>query len=154
MEVLLEKTVHLSTKHDKTNVILPFTVPHDFARLEISIAYSPKYITDPEDVKKAVMDCYRKYLLPEDVPETVDPSQFRLNNLLTLSLDCNGRYVGAAHRQAPLQFHVISKEKSSRGFWKCKVEKGEWRAMINVHSLAAGTVDYEIQIVGWEDGEE
>ena len=98
MEVLLEKTVHLTTKHDRTNVILPFTVPHDFARLEISIAYSPKYITDPQDVKNAVMDCYRKYLLPEDVPETVDPAQFRLSNLLTLSLDCNGRYVGAAHR--------------------------------------------------------
>lgn len=153
MELLLEKDLHLTPADACSHIILPFAVPHDFQRLEIRFFYSPKYIEDPQDVAEAVKDCWQKYLLPEDIPEEVHPEDYHLSNLLTLSLDVNGRYIGAAHRQSSDQLHIISAESSSPGFWRCPIEKGMWRAVISIHALAAGTVDCHITAVGKEEGE-
>ena len=153
MDILLEKTLHLNNKDDRSNILLSFTVPHDYDRLEISCSYTTKYITEPAAVIHAVQDCYERYLRPQDRPEQIDPAKFRLNNLLTLSLDREEHYIGAAHRQAPVQKHIISARYASPGFWKCPVKAGAWRAVINVHALAAGKVDYNIRVVGKGENE-
>lgn len=148
MEVLLERTLHLTEADDCTNVILPFRVPHDFDSLVIHCSYSPKYIENPDEIRRAVLECWHRYLLPEDIPAELHPEEFRLSNLLTLSLDCESGYVGAAHRQAPEQIHLISASESSPGFWRRPVTEGDWRAVISIHALAAGAVDYRIRIEG------
>ena len=153
METLLERTLHLTPDDQRKNVLLPFEVPHDFDRLEITCMYTPKYITEPNAVKAAVADCFQRYLLPEQRPAEIDPAKYRLSNLLTLSLDCGSRYLGAAHRQAPEQTHIISSSFASPGFWRTPVCAGTWRAVINVHALAAGAVDYTLRIVGKEADE-
>lgn len=148
MEVLLERILHLTAADDCTNVVIPFHVPHDFDSLVIRCSYSPKYIEDPDDVRRAVLECWHRYLLPEDIPAELHPEDFRLSNLLTLSLDCEGRYAGAAHRQASEQIHLISAAEASPGFWRQPVTESDWRAVISVHALAAGSVDYRIRVEG------
>lgn len=153
MEVLLERSLRLTPADDRTNILLPFTVPHDFARLEFHCAYTPKHLTDPDEVWQAVAACYARYLRPQDRPAEIDPAQFTLNNLVTLSVDCGARYLGAAHRQAPDQVHTISRDFASPGFWKWPAKAGQWRAVINVHALASREVQYTLRVVGKEADE-
>lgn len=76
-----------------------------------------------------------------------------LNNHLTLSLDYNDEYLGCAHRHPNKQKHIISPEFSSPGFLKHKIQMGSWKAVINLHHIAGGNVDYHIKISGI-DGED
>lgn len=153
MKQLFEKTLHLTAKDDRTNVLMHFRVPRPFDRLEIHVSYSPKTIEDETAAREAAMSCYRRYLLPEDVPAEVRPSDLPVKNLLTLSLDCENTYVGAAHRQSPDQTFVISKTSASPGFHPVPIVRSLWRAIVSVHALAAGEADYSITVIGKESRE-
>lgn len=154
MEVLLERTLRLTPADDRSNILLPFTVPHDFAWLEFHCAYTPKYLTDPELVRQAVAACHVRYLRPQDRPRYIDPAEYTLKNLVTLSIDCGSRYLGAAHRQAHEQVHIISNDFASSGFWKCPANAGQWRAVLNIHALASPEVEYTLCVIGKEAGEQ
>lgn len=147
-DVLIDKTIVLSEKDDREQVIVPFFVEKDYEKLEIHCQYSPKYIEDENVIVEAVNDCFSKYLLEEDRPHSIDPKEYQLKNLITISFDCDGRYLGAAHRQSPDQTHIISSDFSSVGFYKTAIEKGEWRAVLSVHALVGKDVQYRLKVSG------
>lgn len=150
MDILLEETVVLQPEQTRTNVLLPFALSKSYGQMEIFYSYSPKKITDPAEVKILAEQCLSKYLLPEDVPQTVDPEQYPMGNLVTISLDKGEEFVGAAHRQAPEQHHILSPSFSSPGFRKTEITKGDWRLMINIHALGLQPVTCQVKIVGKE----
>ena len=157
MDLLLERTLHLTVADDRTQVLLPFALPRDYAALQIDCDYAPKYIEAPTAIRRAVAACFDRYLPPEQRPAQIDPAQYRLSNLLTLSLDCctpeGVFYLGAAHRQAPCQRHLLSAAFASPGFLKTTPRAGLWRAVVSVHALAAGDVRYHIAVRGLENAE-
>ena len=73
-----------------------------------------------------------------------------VKNLITLSLDENGNYRGAAHRQADKQHHEISKSFASVGFENGEITGGEWTLVLNVHFCVC-EVSYNVRITGEEE---
>lgn len=134
----------ITADNDKTNLIHRFDVPENITSLKIKYSYSPKTVENREKAVSLVRSCFEKY------DETIvgKPADYLpIKNLITLSVDENGKYRGAAHRQANKQTHIISESFSSPGFTKGKIGSGEWDIMLNVHFIGCD-VDYTITVEG------
>ncbi len=155
MKEIFNTVVTLRPEDSKTNISVDFQLDRNFAGLKISCSYQPKNIEDVELAEALINEALEKYV----------PSQHRekwggwerylpLTNLVTLSLDYEGSYLGCAHRHSNEQVHYISELFSSPGFIKSKAAKGRWQAVINVHSVSSPTVPYSISIFGLEKDDE
>ena len=143
--VIFEMAGKVLPEQDKTNISLEFTVPEGIEKLIIDYGYSPKTLEDGEKAEKLLAESIEKYLGDEYKAE---PQDFMpVKNLITLSLDDNGEYRGAAHRQADKQHHEISKEFASPGFIKGEIHSGKWQVVLNVHCCACD-VNYQIKVSG------
>ena len=145
--IIFETAGKVLPEQDKTNIPLEFTVPEGIEKLMIDYEYSPKKLEDEEKAEKLLAKSIEKYLGDEYKAE---PQDFMpVKNLITLSLDDNGEYRGAAHRQADKQHHEISKEYASPGFIKGEIHSGKWQVVLNVHCCACD-VNYRIKVAGEE----
>lgn len=143
--IIFEKTGKVTPDLDKTNIPLEFTVPEGVEKLIIDYEYSPKIFDDEEKAEKLLEESIEKYLGDE---YEAKPQDFMpVKNLITLSLDDNGVYRGAAHRQADKQHHEISRDFASVGFIKGEIHGGKWQVVLNVHCCACD-VDYKIKVSG------
>lgn len=134
----------ITTDNNKTNLIHRFDVPENIKSLTIKYSYSPKTVENREKAVSLVRDCFEKY----DETLIGKPADYLpIKNLITLSVDENGIYRGAAHRQANEQTHIISKDFASAGFTKGEIKSGEWDIMLNVHFIGCD-VDYIITVEG------
>lgn len=134
----------VTTANDKKNLIHRFDVPENIKSLTIKYSYSPKTIENREKAVSLVRGCFEKY----DERLIGKPADYLpVKNLITLSLDENGRYRGAAHRQSNDQTHIISENFASPGFIKGKINSGEWDIMLNVHFIGCDA-DYNITVEG------
>jgi len=144
--ILLDAKGKITLHNNKTNLIHRFDVPNGLKALKISFEYSPKTLENREKAIEEVKACLEKY---DEVCEGRPADYLPIKNLVTLSLDANGRYIGAAHRQSNKQEHIISADNSSVGFIKTEIEQGEWDIMLNVHSVSCD-IDYKIVVEGEE----
>ena len=144
--ILLNAKGKITLHNNKTNLIHRFDVPNGLKALKISFEYSPKTLENREKAIEEVKACLEKY---DEVFDGKPADYLPIKNLVTLSLDANGRYIGAAHRQSNKQAHIISADKSSVGFIKTEIEQGEWDIMLNVHSVSCD-IDYKIIVEGEE----
>ena len=143
--IIFEKAGRVLPEQDKTNIPLEFTVPAGIEKLTIDYEYSPKTLEDGERAEKLLAESIAKYLGDEYKAE---PQDFMpVKNLITLSLNDNGAYRGAAHRQADKQHHEISRAFASAGFEKGEINPGKWQIVLNVHCCAC-EVDYKIKVAG------
>ncbi len=143
--IIFEKSGIVVPGQDKTNISLSFAVPNKIKKLIIDYEYTPKLLADKATAYALLEKSIETYLDCEynAVPEDFMP----VKNLITLSLDENGSYRGAAHRQADKQHHEISESFASPGFIKGKIHAGKWRIVLNVHCCAC-KVNYNIRITG------
>ena len=145
--IIFETAGKVLPEQDKTNIPLEFTVPEGIEKLMIDYEYSPKILENEEKAEKLLAKSIEKYLGDEYKAEPLD--FMPVKNLITLSLDDNGEYWGAAHRQADRQHHEISKEYASSGFVKGEIHSGKWQVVLNVHCCACD-VNYRIKVAGEE----
>lgn len=132
----------ITVDNDKTNLIHRFDVPSGVKVMTVKYSYSPKTLENRERAVSIVKDCFEKY----DETLIGKPAEYLpVKNLVTISIDENGNYRGAAHRQANEQTHILSEEKASPGFIKGKINEGEWDIVLNVHSVSCD-VDYNISV--------
>ena len=132
----------ITVDNDKTNLIHRFDVPSGVKVMTVKYSYSPKTLENREKAVSIVKDCFEKY----DETLIGKPAEYLpVKNLVTISIDENGNYRGAAHRQANEQTHILSEEKASPGFIKGKINEGEWDIVLNVHSVSCD-VDYNISV--------
>lgn len=132
----------ITVDNDKTNLIHRFDVPSGVKVMTVKYSYSPKTLENRERAVSIVKDCFEKY----DETLIGKPAEYLpVKNLVTISIDENGNYRGAAHRQANEQTHTLSEEKASPGFIKGKINEGEWDIVLNVHSVSCD-VDYNISV--------
>ena len=143
--LIFEKAGKVFPEQDKTNIPLQFTVPNGIEKLIIDYEYLPKTLEDEEIATKLLEKSIEKYLGKEY--EAAPKDFMPVKNLITLSLDENGTYRGAAHRQADKQHHEISRDFASVGFDKGEITSGEWTLMLNVHCCAC-EVSYNVRITG------
>lgn len=144
---LLKTKGKVTLLNNKTNLIHRFDVPENIKAMKIKYSYTPKLFENREKAAQEVKNCFEKY----DEPLTSRVSDYLpVKNLITLSVDSNGTYIGAAHRQDNVQEHTISSEYSSPGFIKTKIAAGEWDIMLNVHYVGCD-VDYLIEVEGVEE---
>lgn len=134
----------ITTDNDKTNLIHKFDVPDNIRSLKIDYSYSPKTLESREKAVEIVHACFQKY--DEQIHGRAS-DHLPVKNLITLSVDENGKYRGAAHRQADTQTHILSEDFASYGFSKGKIESGEWDIVLNVHSISCD-VEYTITVEG------
>lgn len=145
--LIFEKSGKVLPEQDKTNIPLEFNVPSGIEKLIIDYEYAPKILEDEEKAAKLLEKSIEKYLGDEYKAE---PEDFMtVKNLITLSLDENGNYRGAAHRQADKQHHEIGRGFASVGFEKGEIKSGRWTLVLNVHCCAC-EVNYNICITGEE----
>lgn len=138
----------------RTNVLLNFKVGQDFDRLAIHLRYGPKIISDPGVVFPQIAECEAAYLPSGWKLAKEDAARFcQLKNLVTLSVDKNGTYIGCAHRQSPEQIILLSERTSSDGFLPVAASAGAWRLVLHVHAVIVGTVGYQAAVYGLEEGE-
>lgn len=148
MTVLLNEKIILTKENEKTNVPLSFQVEEDFTSLEITYSYSPKILTDKEKSKELIEENIRTDA-GENFCDYPSWEEFMpLKNLITLSLDSPEGYMGAAHRQAENQHHIISEEFSSVGFERTEITKGEWILTLNVHALVTDKAECLVKVEG------
>lgn len=134
----------ITTDNDKTNLIHRFDVQSGIKSLTIKYSYSPKTLENREKAVALVRSCFEKY----DEQLVGKPADYLpVKNLITLSIDENGKYRGCAHRQANEQVHTLSEEAASPGFSKGKINEGEWDIVLNVHSISCD-VEYTIVVEG------
>jgi hypothetical protein len=147
METLLDEVYTLHAEDSKTNICIPFQVKRDFEALELLCFYEPKECPDRELSKRLIEEGISTWV-PAEYRKLCGPwEQFLpVVNLVTLSLDYNGRYLGCAHRHAPEQRHIISRDYSSPGFLRQKAAEGNWRAVINVHAVVYDDLRYYLKI--------
>ena len=93
-------------------------------------------------------ECFNSEKYGEDEEFNIE-SYLPVKNFVTLSLDSSREYIGAIHRQSNKQELVVSSDYSSPGFFKTDIVKGEWKIMLNVHSVSCD-VEYKLVIEGEE----
>lgn len=140
--ILLEKTGIVTPKDDKTNIFFDFDVPYGVEKIIIDYNYSPKTVENKAEVLALIekkMNLYGAGGAAEDY--------LPVKNLITLSLNDENGYRGAAHRQADSQHHEIGENYAAAGFIKGKIENGTWQIAMNVHCCACN-VHYNLKITG------
>ena len=78
----------------------------------------------------------------------------KISNMITLSLDINGRFCGYAHRHDPQQHIVVSETEATPGFHRMRPEKGIWRIVLPVNMAASEVCTYELTVNGMGDSKE
>lgn len=82
----------------------------------------------------------------------MDADQFLpVKNLITLSLEREGVYLGNAHRWAPQQEHVIAVEQASLGFVSPESMEGSWTGMLHLHEIISPNCTGQLRIEGRTD---
>ncbi|MCD7722825.1 MAG: hypothetical protein LUH82_02580 [Clostridiales bacterium] len=140
--VIFEKALTLSPKDDKTNIYLKFNVPENIWALVIDYSYAPKILENKEKALEIITKKLQQYGAGGNAEDYLP-----IKNLITLSFDKNGQYIGAAHRQPERQKIEISESFATPGIVKCAVENAAWQIALNVHCCME-KVNVKIKVEG------
>jgi len=142
--LLLKKTGLITPEQDKTNLFFDFHVPAGISKMSIDYSYGPKTVEDKEAALRLIHEKMLQYTADGEPADYLP-----VKNLITLSLNDEKGYRGAAHRQAEMQHHEISKDYADAGFIKGEINSGMWQLALNIHCCAC-PVSYNIEIKGAE----
>ena len=143
---LIEKEFQVFYKDEKTNISFPFTVSEGTVSLKISFSYSPKILEDDDRANMLIEGNIRKDA-GEYAGEYTHWDEYKpLKNLITVSVDDPDTYRGCAHRQDKDQIHIIREDFASRGFHKGKIQKGQWKVVLNLHGIVTESVDCRLKV--------
>lgn len=146
---IVEKSLVFTAKDRRTNVCIDFDVNEEFAELVIECRYYPKKLEDAVLSKKMIEEALHVYYGGnQEICGNKWHEYLPIVNHATISLDCLDEYIGCAHRHNPEQTIIISEKFSSPGFIKRKPGPGRWRAVINIHEVVTGRLNYYLKITG------
>lgn len=137
--LIFSKRGQLTPKEDKTNIVIPFSVPEGTNRLTVRYSYSPKLVGNEKTALHYLEEGRKKYKTDFSFDEFKE-----VKNLITLSFDECGEYRGACHRQPNEMTVIISDKNSTPGIENRKIRPGEWNIVLNVHFIGCD-VKYSIE---------
>jgi hypothetical protein len=146
---LLSAEGRLGPSHEKTHIAHCFLVEKPLERMEIAFSYTPKALADEDRARELIVEGARRYDGEEAGTMAADwRSSLPLHNFLVVSLDDPERFRGCAHRQPPVQRHVITASDASPGFLPGPLPAGRWKVTVSAHSVVTDACDYRIDVVG------
>ena len=144
--ILIEKEFQVFYKDEKTNISFPFDINENVEGLKITFSYDPKILEDDERANMLIENNINKDA-GEFAHEYSDWDEFKpLKNLITVSVDDPDTYRGCAHRQDKDQVHIIREDFSSRGFHKGKIQKGQWKVVLNLHGIVTESINCKLKV--------
>ena len=144
--ILIEKEFQVFYKDEKTNISFPFDINENVEGLKITFSYDPKILEDDERANMLIENNINKDA-GEFADEYSDWDEFKpLKNLITVSVDDPDTYRGCAHRQDKDQVHIIREDFSSRGFHKGKIQKGQWKVVLNLHGIVTESINCKLKV--------
>ena len=148
--LLLSEEFKVTPENEKTNISFPFTVPEGTQSLKITFNYDPKILEDDERANLLIENNIKKDA-GDFAGEYNDWDEYKpLKNLITVSLDDPDTYRGCAHRQDKDQIHIIRENFASRGFHKGKIQKGQWKVVLNLHGIVTEVVNCKLKVEAGE----
>ena len=148
--VLFEQDYCWTPKDAQHDVPFAFTCPDGAQEVRLYFTFSPgretsEAICRPE-VEKALTryyDCYPHELQPMRAEQFLP-----VKNLITISLDKDGQYIGNAHRWDTDQTHTPTTETASRGFTPPDRLNGPWGGMLHLHEIISPVCRGTLRIEG------
>lgn len=141
--VLFQQTLTLTELDNQQHKKIKIFLDQDYEALHIAFSYSPQEV--PKDLAIRVIE----ETLPQyDWEKNLRSMDFLpLKNLVTISLACEGEYLGCRHNKETQQEIIISEKGSSWGFIPHKVCSGQWEIQLNLHCVQSG-VTVELMVKG------
>ena len=150
--VLFEQEYDWTPADSSQDVPFSFDCPDSVREIRLHFIFSPGLEIADEicrpQVEKALTryyDCYPRDLQPMDAQKFLP-----VKNLITLSLDKDGRYLGNAHRWAPDQAHILTETQTSLGFTPPDRLPGHWAGMLHLHEVISPACHGKLRIEGRE----
>lgn len=133
--IILDENLKLDDKDTLTHLRYPFSLDRDYKAIKINLDYDPSNVPKESSMEK-LRECANKYMPKEDYSQEDrdDILNSKIANLLTTSLLYEGKFVGAYHNKANQQEIIVSKDKSSPGYKKFDVKKGNYEFILSMHS--------------------
>ncbi|MDO5132586.1 MAG: hypothetical protein Q4D81_06355 [Eubacteriales bacterium] len=150
---LLEEVYQWRTHDSQTDVPFSFQVPEGMEQIRIRFGFFPGKETDPliclPPIEQSMNRYYGYY------PRALQPMEkehfIPIKNLITISLDKDGVYLGNAHRWATSQEHVLSAGHASLGFVPPEKMAGKWRGTLHLHEILSERVTGHLIVEGETD---
>lgn len=146
---LLEKTLILTPQDTGSHKEIEFSVPKDVECMIIEASYTPKVFRDKEkslELARRAMEHYDFDMNDNNGKSAEDQS--RLLNLIIISVDMNGKYLGAAHRHLNKQRIVLSHKEATPGFHANAIEPGHWKIAVSVFLVLTQQCIYRLKVTG------
>ena len=148
--VLFEQDYRWTPQDAQHDVPFSFTCPDETAEVRLYFTFSPGRETSEEicrpEVEKALTryyDCYPHELQPMRTEQFLP-----VKNLITISLDKDGQYIGNAHRWATEQEHILTTKQASRGFTPPATLAGAWSGALHLHEIISPVCRGTLRIEG------
>ena len=148
--LLFEQDYRWTPQDAQHDVPIAFPFPEGTTEIRLYFTYSPGKETADEICRPAVekaltryYDCYPHELQPMPVDKFLP-----VKNLVTISLDKGGQYVGNAHRWDTDQTHILTTGRASRGFTPPARVEGPWGGMLHLHEIISPVCTGTLRIEG------
>lgn len=143
---IFELDLRLGEYDTQTNIKIPFEIKNKYSELIIHFSYNPDKSKD-DVARRQVEDALRKYDQADFASaKRLAYDHLPIDNLITLSLSKNDKYLGAHHNKSNDQEITINNETASFGFWPVEVEPDNWELQLNCHCIASKEVAANIRI--------
>ena len=148
--ILLEEKRVLSKEYSEKDISFKFKVPENIKSIEILFKYDPALISDKtlyiDSLSKAIDKYYSIY--DKNIEKITTENFDCIKNLLTISLDCNGVFIGNRHRWDNNQRIKISTQNADLGFVSPSNIHGEWIITIHCHQIFIKDCNIDLKVVG------
>lgn len=141
--VVFELQEELKASDTMSHRYYPFSFEGRFSQMKITYSYTPKRYEDKPAAKEEIVRCYARYGL--NATEKDIEAELPLNNLITISLDKDGEYIGGAHRHNNDAVYTVSEQGSSPGFCDTAVTGGLWRIALSAHCILSPSVTVRVK---------
>lgn len=148
--ILLEKEYTFTPKNTDTDEVFTFQCPEGVQEIHIYFSFAPDVEENCEickpQIDKAIASYYAEYA-PELQPMEWN-KYMPIKNLITISLDHEGVYIGNAHRWRKQQEHILRTDFASLGFCKPQKLEGTWKGMLHLHEIISPECNAMLRVEG------
>lgn len=131
--IIIDKEYKFDSSFNQTHKLIPFSLDEDYKALEIEFSYGPKLCEGPlTDLAKK--EGFEK-LKAENLEISDSLMDSNILNLISLSVRKDGRFLGNYHNHKSEQEILISKDKSSFGFNRTDISRGDYEIILSFHNI-------------------
>jgi hypothetical protein len=138
---LADKIFLFKKEDNKKQRIIEFQIEKPAEFLLIEFRYQPVIVERPADIEQAFSQRESSFLKAVYLK-----GEKTLKNMLTVSLYCEGQYLGCAHRHDNFQQIIISETTGTKGFLTGKIGPARWELLLSAHALYSEPVAVSIKI--------